>query len=156
MVAGRKFLLGLGGWDEGVGRTLGSDFATALLLAAHPPLGILRQPLVGIRKHAGNFSADTQAMNLGDAHVLESVLARRPGLAPLSDAIRASIARRRTEALDAAFARGDFAGVRTIAEKLGPLTGKTRIKRIVAGLPGPVRLVVASVLLGKSQQPRSA
>jgi len=99
MAAERAFLLSVGGWDEGVGRTLGSDFATALRIAEHP-LGIVRRPLVGIRKHAGNFSRDGQAMNLGDAFVLEHVLATRPSLAPLAPAIRASIRRRRQDALD--------------------------------------------------------
>jgi len=144
MVADRAFLLGLGGWDEGVGRTLGSDFATALVLAEHP-IGIVRKPLVGIRKHAGNFSADVQAMNLGDAFILENVLARRPSLAPLAATIRASIVRRRTEALDTAFSRRDFDAVRRIAAMLGKLSGKTRIKRIVAGLPEPVRSAVVAV-----------
>ena len=148
MVAERKFLLALGGWDEGVGRTLGSDFATALLVAEHPPLGIVRPPLVGIRKHAGNFSGDGQAMNLGDAFVLEHVLATRPGLSPQAPAIRASIARRRGEALDTAFARGDFAAVRRIAGQLGAVSGRTRIKRLVAGLPEPLRGAAAAVLLG--------
>ena len=147
MAADRTYLLALGGWDEGVGRTLGSDFATALLVAEHPPLGIVRKPLVGIRKHAGNFSRDVQAMNLGDAFVLECVLANRPSLAPLAPAIRASIRRRRSEALDTAFARRDFAGVRQIADKLGTLSGRTRVKRLVANLPEPLRGVVASALL---------
>lgn len=151
MMADRALLLGLGGWDEGVGRTLGSDFATALLLAEHPPLGVLRRPLVGIRKHAGNFSRDVQAMNLGDAHVLESVLARRPSLAPLAGPIRASIRRRRQEAFDTAFARRDFSAVRQIARTLGPLAGKARVKRLVAGLPEPVRGMVAGALLGTGQ-----
>jgi hypothetical protein len=148
MVADRAFLLSVGGWDEGVGRTLGSDFATALLVAEYPPLGIVKRPLVGIRKHAGNFSRDVQAMNLGDAWVLEHVLASRPSLAPLAPAISASIAQRRTEALDTAFARGDFDGVRQIATKLGPLSGRTRIKRLVAGLPTPLRGPAAAALLG--------
>jgi hypothetical protein len=147
MAADRAFLLAAGGWDERVGRTLGSDFATALLMAEHPPLGIVRTPLVGIRKHAGNFSGDVQAMNLGDAFVLERVLATRPGLAPLAPAIRASIRRRRGDALDTAFARRDFAGVRQIAAALGTLSGRMRVKRMVAGLPEPLRGVVASALL---------
>ena len=147
MVADRGALLALGGWDAGVGRTLGSDFATALLMAEHPPLGIVRRPLVGIRKHAGNFSRDTQAMNLGDAVVLEHVLATRPGLAPLAGAIRASIARRRHEALDCAFARRDFASVRQIAERLAPLAGRARIKHLAAGLPRPLRGLAATALL---------
>jgi glycosyltransferase involved in cell wall biosynthesis len=149
MVADRAFLLALGGWDESVGRTLGSDFATALLLAEHPPLGILRRALVGIRKHEGNFSRDVQAMNLGDAFVLEHVLAHRPSLAPLAPDIRASIARRRHEALDTAFARRDFSAVRQIAEKLPPLSGRARLKHLIAGLPGPLRAAVASVLPGQ-------
>jgi glycosyltransferase involved in cell wall biosynthesis len=145
MVADRRFLLSLGGWDEGVGRTLGSDFATALLLAEHP-VGIVQKPLVGIRKHAGNFSADVQAMNLGDAFILDNVLSRRPSLAPLAEDIRASIVRRRTQALDTAFARGDFKAVRRIAAMLGRVSGKTRIKQMVAGLPEPVRSAVAGML----------
>jgi glycosyltransferase involved in cell wall biosynthesis len=153
MVAGRKFLLSVGGWDEGVGRTLGSDFATALLMAEHPPLGIVRRPLVGIRKHAGNFSRDVQAMNLGDAHVLESLLARRPSLAPLAPAIRASIRRRRLEAFDTAFARGDFEGVRQIAGKLGSLPPKAWLKRLIAGLPERVRGVVARTVSKQGQGP---
>jgi hypothetical protein len=149
MVADRAFFLSLGGWDESVGRTLGSDFATALLMAEHPPLGIVRQPLAGIRKHAGNFSRDVQAMNLGDAFVLECVLANRPGLVPLAPAIRASIRQRRQEAFDTAFARRDFAGVRQIADQLGALSGKARVKRLVAGLPAPLRGLAAAALLKK-------
>jgi hypothetical protein len=149
LVADRAALLGLGGWDEGVGRTLGSDFATALRLAEHPPLGILQRPLVGIRKHAGNFSADVQAMNLGDAHVLAHVLASRPSLAPLAAAIRASIAGRRAAALDTAFARRDFAAVRQIAALLGPLSGRRRVKHLVAGLPEPLRSGLALALAAR-------
>jgi glycosyltransferase involved in cell wall biosynthesis len=149
MVAGRKFLLSVGGWDEGVGRTLGSDFATALLMADHPPLGIVRQPLVGIRKHDNNFSRDVQAMNLGDAFVLEHVLATRPSLLPLAPAIRASIQRRRLEAFDTAFSRGDFLGVLQIAKKLATLSGKARVKWLIAGLPKPLRGMVAAAVLGR-------
>jgi Glycosyl transferase family 2 len=148
MAADRAYLLGLGGWDTSVGRTLGSDFATALLVAEHPPLGIVRQPLVGIRKHAGNFSRDVQAMNLGDAFILEHLLTTRPSLAPLAPAIRASIQQRRREALDTAFARHDFAAVRDIAAKLPSLPATARLKHAIATLPDPLRGAVAAVALG--------
>ena len=118
MVADRGFLVGLGGWDVSVGRTVGTDFATILLLAEHAPFGILRDPLVSIRKHAGNYSADVQAMNLGDAAILEHVLARRPSLAGLATAIERSVARRRAQALDLAFARHDHAAVTRIYRQL--------------------------------------
>jgi hypothetical protein len=152
MVVERKSFLALGGWDEGVARLVGQDFATTLRVAEHPPLGIVRKPLVGIRKHQNNFSGDVQAMNLGDALVLEHVLATRPGLSPLAATIRESIARRRREAFDTAFARRDFAAVRRIAGQLGTVSGRARVKRVVAGLPEPLRGMVASALLRKKEE----
>jgi glycosyltransferase involved in cell wall biosynthesis len=149
MVARRGFLLGLGGWDESVGRVVGTDFATLLLLAEHAPFGVIRKPLVAIRKHADNFSADVQAMNLGDAAILEHVLARRPSLAPLAPFITASVSRRRAEALDTAFARHDFASVGAIFATLpaGWRGARARLKAVVSALPGPLRAPLAGLLL---------
>jgi hypothetical protein len=148
MAADRAFLLELGGWDEGVAR--GLDFATALRIADNPPLGIVRRPLVGIRKHEGNFSGDVRAMNLGDAAVLEYVLASRAELAPLAPAIRASIARRRLDALNTAFAERNFDSVLQIAERLGRLGGRERIKYLVSALPQPLRELSAWALMKRS------
>jgi glycosyltransferase involved in cell wall biosynthesis len=148
LVLHRQAFLAIGGWDEGAGRVVGADFATSLRLAEHPPLGVVRRPLVGVRKHAGNYSADVQAMNLGDARVLEYVLATRPGLRALAGPIRASIERRRLAALDTAFARRDFAAVVEIAALLSqPPPRLTDIKRRVAALPRPVRDITARALL---------
>lgn len=139
MVARTKFLA-LGGWDEGVSRIVGCDFATTLRVAANPPVGVVRQPLVAIRKHPGNFSGDTERMNLGDARVLEHVLRTRPGLAPLSATIGNSIARRRGDALDSAFVRGDIDTVRAIFMLLprDKQSFKHRIKHRIACLPHPL------------------
>lgn len=149
MIADRRFLLSLGGWDESVGRTIGTDFATALLLAEHPPIGVLTAPLVGIRKHGANYSGDVQAMNLGDATILEMVLARRRSLAPLADAIRASVARRRVAALEIAFSRSDHAAVRAIYALLPRVArgGAVGVKASVAALPAPLRAFAAPALL---------
>jgi hypothetical protein len=147
LVADRQAFLAVGGWDEGVSRLVGSDLATMLRLAEHPPVGVVCRPLVGIRKHAGNYSADVQAMNLGDARVLEHVLATRPGLRPLAPAIRASIARRRAEALDTAFARRDFAAVRQIGALLPAGGLATRLKCGLAMWPEPARGLLAGALL---------
>jgi len=118
LVAVRQALIDAGGWDEGVGRTVGDDFATALRLAELHPFGVVHAPLVGIRKHAGNFSADVRRMNLGDADILEYVLATRGSLAKHRTAIQESAGRRRRDALDSAFADGDFAAVRAIYARL--------------------------------------
>lgn len=139
----------LGCWDEAVNRSMSQDFATALRVAEHPPLGLVLDPTVGIRKHAGNFSADTQKMNLGDAAILDYVLRTRPSIAPHAEAIRASIRERRCAALEIAFARRDFAAVESIRALLadGALPQRIRLKAAVAALPGPLRTVTARLLL---------
>lgn len=148
MVVDRARFLAIGGWDEGVSRMVGCDFATALRIAEHPPIGVLRRPTVGIRKHAGNFSGDVQRMNLGDADVLEYVLASRPSLASFAADIRHSVIHRRLAAFDTAFARGDFAAVRAISLKLPStaLTPRHRVKAALSNLPAPIRSLAWSIL----------
>lgn len=149
LVADRRFLQAVGGWDQSVGRTVGTDFGTALRLAEHAPIGVLRQPLVGIRKHEGNYSGDVQRMNLGDAAILEQLLPQRPAMAPFASEIRASIARRRREALDTAFVRRDFHAVREIEAILpGGAQGAQRAKALVARLPPPLSGLAARAMLG--------
>jgi glycosyltransferase involved in cell wall biosynthesis len=146
MVSREKFATA-GGWDEGASRLVGSDFATALRVAANPPIGIVQRPLVAIRKHAGNISADTEKMNLGDALVLEYVLRTRPELAPLAPQFHRSIALRRQAALDSAFSRRDFAAFRAIYALLPPgaRIPKHRAKHAIATLPAPLNRLAAAL-----------
>ena len=148
MAVDRAALLAAGGWDEGVSRMRGCDFATALRVAEHPPIGLLRQPLVGIRKHPGNFSGDVEKMNLGDADVLEYVLRTRPTLAPFTSQIRDSIGDRRNDALDSAFARRDFAAVRAIYALPAGSRRDARhlIKHAISRLPNSVAGTLAAFL----------
>jgi glycosyltransferase involved in cell wall biosynthesis len=147
MMVHRARFMALGGWDEGVSRLVGCDFATALRVAMHPPIGVVRRPLVSIRKHGANISGNTERMNLGDAEVLDHVLRTRPSLAPIAAQIRASAALRRGHAMDSAFDRGDFAEVRRIAALMpkGAATAKQYAKRAVAGLPGPLARLMADL-----------
>ena len=147
MVAARRYFREIGGWDEATG--VGTDFATALRIAEHAPLGVLQAPLVGIRKHGGNISGDVQKMNLNDARVLEHVLRTRPSLGAHAALIRASIARRRREALETAFARRDFVAVRQIHALLPAAErgGKIAVKHAVATLPTTVAKPLATLLL---------
>ena len=45
------------------------------------PLGVIHTPLVGTRRHSQNYSGDVQAMNVGDARIVEHVLGTRPSAA---------------------------------------------------------------------------
>ncbi len=148
MTADRERFLHIGGWDEGVSRIVGCDFATVLRVGATKPLGLLHEPLVSIRKHASNFSGNVEAMNLGDARVLEYVLSRRQELAPLEAAIRDSVASRRRSAMASAFVRQDFGAVREI-DRLIPRTHRPlahRLKAAVATLPPPLAYLAANAL----------
>jgi len=148
LIVDRATMLRAGGWDEGVGRTIGDDFGTVLRLAELLPFGVLFAPLAGIRKHPGNFSANVRAMNLGDANILEYVLASRPSLAGHAALIQESVAQRRRDALHSAFADGDFAAVRAIYQRLPAALKSMRIqlKRRVSGLPSPLATAVTRVL----------
>jgi glycosyltransferase involved in cell wall biosynthesis len=149
MVVNRRWFLDLGGWDEAASRIVGCDFATTLRVGEHPPIGVLRRPLVGIRKHGGNFSGDVQAMNLGDARILEHVLTTRPSLGAYKALIEESVITRRRHAFDAAFARQDFAGVESIYRML-PASARSPamgVKHLVAGFPSGIRDTVVSFLL---------
>lgn len=149
MCVRRAAFLARGGWDEGVGRTVGTDFATSLREVEHPPLGFVTEPTVLIRKHGGNYSDDLVKMHLGDASILGWCLDGRPSLAPFAGAIRASMRHRRIMALEVAFARQDLAAVREIAALLGPgpLAPAARVKARVAALPAPLNGWTAGALL---------
>ena len=149
MAVERRSFLQAGGWDERVTRMVGCDFATALRTAIRPPVGVALRPLVRVRKHSTNFSGNSEKMNLGDAAVLEHVLASDPGLEKMRGEFEASIARRREAALHAAFARRDFAAVRAIFGLLPPgaAGARTRAKHAIAEMPpwlaGPAAAVLS-------------
>jgi glycosyltransferase involved in cell wall biosynthesis len=148
--ADRLAIARAGGWDEGVGRTVGDDFGTVLRFAELHPFGVVSAALVGIRKHLGNFSADVRAMNLGDADILEYVLASRPSLLPHAALIQGSVARRRADALDSAFADEDFAAVRAIYQLLpaGARSDRAKLKRLVSSLPKPLASGIRRLVAG--------
>jgi len=153
MMARRTVFLNAGGWDEAPGRTLGGDFATALRMAQSPPIGVLREATVGIRKHHDNRSGDTRRTNLGDAEVLAQALRSRPSLSPYASEIGESIVRRRLDALDDAFASLDFASFAAIRVLLPAesLRGSRAIKAAAAALPAPLRdLAVRTLIAGGS------
>jgi hypothetical protein len=147
IVADRLAFVAAGGWDEGVGRTVGDDLATALRCAELPPIGVVFRPLVGVRKHPGNFSGDIRAMNLGDSAVLEYVLETRPWLAPLRPAIEESINDRRRSAFRSAFADLDLSAAAAIANLLPKeaLPIDIRVKRAISRMPAPLSRVAAKL-----------
>ncbi|APZ43478.1 glycosyltransferase family 2 protein [Acidihalobacter ferrooxydans] len=155
MMVDRKRFLAAGGWDESVGRVVGCDFATHLQRVDDPPIGVLRRPLVGIRKHAQNFSGDNLRMELGDAYVLQTILDRRDGLARFESEIQRSIQSRLLAAFEIAYARGDLDLVRELRGKIDEsVLGRTHwLKYTIARLPSSLRdpLWRSTVLAGTAK-----
>jgi len=131
MVVNRAAFLSIGGWDQVLER--GSDFATTLRCASHPPLGVYLSPLVAIRKHGSNLSGDTERMNLRDAHL-------RARLAESAN-------RRRIDALHSAFSRRNFETVLAIDGMInGDRTLPCHVKVTISRLPRPIGKLLASAL----------
>lgn len=137
----KSFFDRLGGYDvafKGVG---GEDWEFTLRALAQGRAAVCTRPLARVRKHAGNDSADSLYMNLGDAHILAHALAHHEGADRYREAILASMNQRRQAAFDTAFARGDFALARQVLGQLThPEAGlKSRLKYGITKLPAVLR-----------------
>lgn len=137
----KSFFDRLGGYDTAFKGVGGEDWEFTLRALSMGHAAICTRPLSRIRKHAGNDSADSLYMNLGDAHILTHALTAHAGAAQYRPQILASIAQRREAAFDTAFARGDFELARQVTRQLAaPPPGlKPRLKRWITALPPLLR-----------------
>jgi GT2 family glycosyltransferase len=140
-VFSKQFYQALGGYDKRFNGVGGEDLEFLLRAIAGGTLGYVTTPLVSIRKHEGNDSRDTLRALSGEAEILEHALARHPGAASQGAAIRASIAKRRRDAFDIAYARGDFSAVRETASHFDtpPTDSNYRLKKAISSFPPIVR-----------------
>lgn len=149
----RGFFDSLGGWYTAFDRKRIVDFEFHLRCVAEPPIGAIHRPLVGIRKHSSNISGNLITMLLGEIDVLQYALQHHQPAQHCREAILRSIARRQTNALDAAFLQGDYALVRQLYQAMAPGArgAKTRAKYAIAGMPAALRHPVAQALTGLRQ-----
>jgi glycosyltransferase involved in cell wall biosynthesis len=132
---------GIGGYDARFNGVGGEDWEFTLRLIGQARLALCATPLVRIRKHGGNDSADNIRTVSGCVHILEYVLEQHPFASPYRDAILHGIDERRLDVFNGAFARGAFD---TAADMLGrmrrrPQDRKFRLKVLITGLPAPLR-----------------
>ncbi len=94
-------------------------------------------PLVHIRRHGGNFSADLVARLGDEIQGLAFIRAHHEEARQYWPIIDKEIAGRRIAAIDAAFASRDHATMRRLFAEvpIGQRSGKLWLKRLVAGLP---------------------
>lgn len=157
LMVARSLFEEIGGYDPQFARTGSEDFEFTLRCAAHAPIGVVREPLVGIRRHRGNFSGNHLRALLGEVKILRHAKARHAAAAGHAALIDSEIARRTLDALVTAFAANDHPKVLALARELRParLDPRSRFKVFVAGLPAAVRDPVIAMARLKSRLPAS-
>lgn len=127
----------VGGYDPAFSRVGAEDWEFTLRAVAGVPVVAVREPLVGIRKHAGNFSGALLKILEGEVQILRHALATHPAAAAHAAEIEAEIGKRTRAAAEVAFDQERFDRVRVLAKQVpGELRGgKLTLKAVIAGLP---------------------
>lgn len=142
LLVSRMLFQKIGGYDSRFAGTGSEDFEFVLRCAAHAPVGMIWDPLVGIRRHPGNYSADQLRNLLGEIAILRHALVCHGAAAQSARAIIGEqISFRTRQALDLAFSQRNFDLVQSLARSLigERLTPRLRLKIMLASLPQSVR-----------------
>ena len=128
----------LGGYDPQFSRAGAEDWEFTLRAISSPPVVALREPLVGIRKHAGSVSSGLLKVLEGEVQILKHALAHHPAAGEHRELVHTEIGRRTKAAAEVAFDAERFDRVRVLlrevpAELKG---GRLQLKGLIAGLPG--------------------
>jgi len=140
-LARKTFYERIGGYDPrfyGVGS---EDWEFTLRVIGEGRVALGTAPLVRIRKHLGNTSADNLRQVSGCAQILEYALANHAHARPYRDLILDSIDRRREQVFEIAFARGNFEMANQMLQRLRSRRHGVRfhLKAWIAHLPRIVR-----------------
>lgn len=115
VLVSRSLIAEVGGFNESFGRNPAEDAEFTWRCMQYAPIGMLEDPLVGIRKHGENFSGDVLKTELGHLDILRHALGHHPQAAGCASIIAEEISRRSAAAIDIAFESGRFDVVRTLA-----------------------------------------
>lgn len=136
----KEFFCRVGGFDESFGRMCSEDFEFTLRCTQESPIGVVTEPVVGIRKHDLNFSHGRLpgiSFILSDIEILEYSL-RNHRLGPrYINLIRESIVDRYISVAYEAFVLGEFELFKNAIKKI-PLekrSWKLKLKAAIVGLP---------------------
>lgn len=136
----RDFFYKVGGYKDLLGRILSEDLEFALRCVQHAPIGIITDPVVGIRKHSSNFSRDNYATSRGEVEILNYALLNHQVPESTRTLLREQIAIRRINASYGAFSQGNFDVCKELLDEVPDyyLTPKLRFKRLLSSVPEPV------------------
>ena len=145
----RSFFHQIGGYTESLGRVLSEDLEFALRCVQHAPIGVITEPVVGIRKHTSNFSGDHARTTSGEVKILEYALANHTLTAPARTLLLDQIPRRRVLASYGAFEAGNFELCNTLLSAVPKsyLTPKLYLKLLISRTPAKVAGVLRRIAL---------
>ena len=127
----------VGGYDPAFARIGPEDWEFTLRAVAGVPVVAVAEPLVGIRKHAGNFSASLLKMLEGEVVILRHARTHHPMAKEFRAEIEAEIGQRTRAAAEVAFATERFDRVRELTKAVPAdlRHAKLKLKALIAGLP---------------------
>ncbi len=142
----RRFFDAVGGWNEPLGRTRSVDLEFHLRCVVRPPVGVVATPVVGIRKHRGNFSSDAYRTTLGEIEILRYVLENHVAARKHQAAIGRKIEERSAQAAAVAFTTGDFGKTRELlaAVPFQQRSWKLHLKAMVSHAPERAAILLRS------------
>jgi glycosyltransferase involved in cell wall biosynthesis len=132
----------VGGYDGAFGRVGSVDWEFTLRAVERPPVAAVFEPLAGVRKHAGNFSAGYLFTVEGELAILRHALAAHRSGVEHRRLILDQIGERSWKAAEAAFEAGEFGKVYAHARAGGPAWRPRwgRLKAALAFAPPLARL----------------
>ncbi len=147
------FFRRVGGYDEAFGRVIAEDLEFTLRCVQEQPAAVVTRPVVGVRKHAANFSGNLLRTLLGEVSILEYARRHHPAGRECQAWITEEIELRRIAALETAFAAGDLVLVRQLAATIPQdrYDAKLKLKCLTARLPEQLGHGLARLLCGARQ-----
>lgn len=136
----RSFFDRIGQWRESLGRIPSVDLEFHFRCVSQPLIGVVSTPVVGIRKHASNFSGNPLRTTIGEVEILRYILSNVPAAREYEGRIREEIVVRSARTAEDAFAIGDLELVRQLLESVpyDQRSWKLRVKSHILQLPEPV------------------
>jgi glycosyltransferase involved in cell wall biosynthesis len=130
----------VGGVDPSFGRGWCEDWELELRCVQQGRIAFINEPLVGIRRHAYNMTANRLALLLGNIRVLDMARNRHPAAARYAEVLEERLADNCIEAVDEAFSTGRTDLVRDLARRVPAVrrSWRLRAKRAIctARVPG--------------------
>lgn len=150
----RELFLKVGGYDRTFARAGSEDFEFTLRCVSHAPIGVVQEPLVGIRRHQGNFSGNHLRALLGEVDILRHAKAHHPAAREALDVIDQEIERRSQQAIDEAFALNDYEAVGRIAQDIdrSSIDPRLAFKVFLSRLPPGIRSPIVSAARIKNRK----